>query len=173
MKSCLVTGGSRSGKSRYALEQGAEAVAPFYIATGWAGDAEMAARIKKHQDERDERWTTIETKVELAKAIEHAERQKADFIIVDCLTLWTSNMLFPMSGEPVDVEQAIDELIERIRACNVPLYLVTNELGSGIMPIGKETRQFCDQAGWINQKVADVVDEVVLTVCGIPMKIKG
>ena len=173
MKSCLVTGGSRSGKSRYALEQGATARSPFYIATGWAGDAEMAARIKKHQAERDSRWTTIETKVKLGEAIEEAVRQNADFIIVDCLTLWTSNMLFPMSGEGVDVDRCIEKLLETIKRCSVPLYLVTNEVGSGIMPLGKETRQFADQAGLINQKVAAVVDEVVLTVSGIPVKIKG
>jgi adenosylcobinamide kinase/adenosylcobinamide-phosphate guanylyltransferase len=173
MKRCLVTGGSRSGKSRYALKQGEGAKRPFYIATGWAGDDEMAERIKKHQAERDERWNTIETKVDLAEAVKEAEQNGADFIIVDCLTLWTSNMLFPMSTENVDVEQKIEQLIEAIKMCSVPLYLVTNEVGSGIMPLGKETRQFGDQAGLINQQIAEVVDEVILTVSGIPMKIKG
>ncbi len=170
MSSYLVTGGSRSGKSRYALELAKSAKKPFYIATGWAGDDEMDDRIKKHQKERGKHWSTIETKTDIASAILKAERKGADFIIVDCLTLWVSNMMF----EKTNIEKEIVKTVTVIKAKRkAPLVFVTNEVGSGIVPGDKVSREFRDAAGLVNQKIAAAVDNVVLTVCGQPLYIKG
>ncbi|MFZ2653978.1 MAG: bifunctional adenosylcobinamide kinase/adenosylcobinamide-phosphate guanylyltransferase [Victivallales bacterium] len=170
MHSYLITGGSRSGKSRYALELAKSAKKPFYVATGWAGDDEMAGRIEKHRKERGKHWTTIETKTDIASAIGKAERKDADFIIVDCLTLWVSNMMF----EKTNIEKEIKKVIAVIKAeRKAALVFVTNEVGSGIVPGDKLSREFRDTSGLVNQKIAAVVDNVVLTVCGQPLYIKG
>jgi adenosylcobinamide kinase / adenosylcobinamide-phosphate guanylyltransferase len=168
-KSCLVTGGSRSGKSGYALELGKDAAKPFFIATGWAGDAEMADRIKRHQAERPAHWTTIETRLDVAAAIREAEAKGADFILLDCLTLWTSNMLF---DAPERLEADTDALAALMAEVSVPLVFVTNEVGSGIVPGDPLSRAFRDAAGRVNRKIATAADSVFLTVCGIPMKVK-
>ncbi len=170
MSSYLITGGSRSGKSRYALELAKSAKKPFYIATGWAGDDEMADRIKKHRKERGKNWTTIETKIDISSAIVKAEKKGADFIIVDCLTLWVSNLMF----ENKNIEKEIKKVAEVINSHRkAPLVFVTNEVGSGIVPVDKMSREFRDAAGLANQKIAAAVDNVVLTVCGQPLYIKG
>ena len=170
MNSYLITGGSRSGKSRYALELAKSAKKPFYVATGWAGDDEMAGRIEKHRKERGKHWTTIETKTDIASAIGKAERKGADFIIVDCLTLWVSNMMF----EKTNIEKEIRKVVAVIKAeRKAVLVFVTNEVGSGIVPADKLSREFRDASGLVNQKIAAAVDNVVLTVCGQPLYIKG
>jgi len=169
MDSYLITGGGRSGKSRYALKLAEKARAPFYIATGWAGDEEMARRIEKHKKERSPRWTAIEERFELAGAVLSAVKQGADFIVVDCLTLWTSNMLFDRKDE---FENKLQELIAAIPDIKVPLVFVSNEVGSGIVPGDPLSREFRDFAGIVNQRVAAAVENVVLTVAGIPLKIK-
>ena len=165
----LVTGGSRSGKSRYALELAKTAKKPYYIATGWAGDDEMSDRIKKHQAERGPHWSTIETKTDLAGAIAEAVEKGSDFIIVDCLTLWTSNVLFEKKDEFEKLISSLKEIISKIKT---PIVFVTNEVGSGIVPADKMTREFRDWAGFVNQKIAAAVNHVYLAVSGIPIKIK-
>ncbi len=170
MTSFLITGGSRSGKSRYALELAKSAKKPFYVATGWAGDDEMADRISKHRKERGKHWSTIETKTDIASAIEKAERKGADYIIVDCLTLWVSNMMF----EKTNIEKELRKTIAVIKSKRkAVLVFVTNEVGSGIVPGDKISREFRDAAGLVNQKIAAAADNVVLTVCGQPLYIKG
>ncbi len=168
-RSCLVTGGSRSGKSSHALSLASGAARPFFIATGWAGDEEMADRIRRHKAERSELWTTIETRTDVAGAIREAVGKGADFIIVDCLTLWTSNLLFE---EPESFDAKLEELAGLIPSVEVPLVFVTNEVGSGIVPGDPVSRKFRDAAGTVNRRVAAVADSVLLTVCGIAMKIK-
>ena len=168
-RSCLVTGGSRSGKSSHALSLASGASRPFFIATGWAGDEEMADRIRRHRAERSEVWTTIETRTGVSGAIREAVEQGADFIIVDCLTLWTSNLLFE---EPDSFDAKLDELVSLIPSVAAPLVFVTNEVGSGIVPGDPISRKFRDAAGTVNRKVAATVGSVVLTVCGIAVKIK-
>ena len=167
--SYLITGGCRSGKSRHALELSANAKQPYYIATGWAGDDEMQDRIKKHQAERGEHWTTIEAKTDIISAISKAENSGADYIIVDCLTLWTSNIMF---DESVEIMTELDKLIEFISSINTSLVFVTNEVGSGIVPGDRLSREYRDNAGWVNQGVASVVDRVIMSVSGIPVQIK-
>lgn len=167
MSSYLITGGSRSGKSRYALSLAKSAKTPFYIATGWAGDDEMAERIEKHRKEREKRWTTIETRTDIPKAIDKAVKSGADFILLDCLTLWVSNLMM----ENKNIDDALESLVNAIP--KIPLVIVTNELGSGIVPDNKLSRKFRDNCGFVNQRIAAVVDNVILMVCGLPMKLKG
>lgn len=167
--SCLVTGGSRSGKSAYALSLGAAAKRPFFIATGWAGDDEMADRIARHKAERGPQWTTIETRLEISAAIREAAEKGADFILLDCLTLWTSNVLFE---DEASLEFRLSELLKLIPQVEVPLAIVTNEVGAGIVPGDPLSRKFRDAAGFVNKRVASVADSVFMAVCGIPVKIK-
>lgn len=167
--SYLVTGGSRSGKSTFALELASKASKPFFIATGWAGDKEMQERIVKHKKERGEHWSTIEEKTNIPSAISEAVSKGADFIVVDCLTLWVSNLLF----ENIDIEKMLVELVDLIPKVPVPLVFVTNEVGSGIVPENELARRFRDCAGMVNRKVAAATENVVLTVCGIPLFVKG
>jgi adenosylcobinamide kinase/adenosylcobinamide-phosphate guanylyltransferase len=172
MKDCetyLITGGSRSGKSRYALELAKFAEKPFYIATAAAGDDEMTDRIKKHQSERGERWKTIEEEINLADAIESAKFAGADCIVVDCLTLWTSNIMF---NDTVNLDNELEKVLNSIATASTTLIFVTNEVGSGIVPANKLSREFRDSAGIVNQKIAAAVKNVVLTVSGIPVHIK-
>jgi len=165
----LITGGSRSGKSSYALELAESAEKPFFIATAGIGDNEMADRIQKHQAERGEHWTTIEEQVHLAQAVQLAADKNADFIIVDCLTLWVSNILF---DNTVELEVEMEKLKKIIQEINIPLVFVSNEVGSGIVPDNAVSRQFRDDAGRVNQAIAKKVDIVVLTVSGIHVMIK-
>jgi len=168
-KSVLVTGGARSGKSSYALELAKNALKPCFIATGWAGDAEMNERIAKHQAERGEHWSLIEVKTELAQAIETAEKSGADFILVDCLTLWTSNLLMEDCN---NFEAKAKEVVQMTNSIQTPVVFVTNEVGLGIVPENKLARKFRDAAGTVNKIIAANADSVVLSVCGIPLKIK-
>lgn len=168
-KKILLTGGSRSGKSSYALTFSAGYVRPYFIATGWAGDAEMSERIARHKKERDERWTLIETRLDVAGAIRRACAENADFILVDCLTLWVSNLFLE---EERSIEFVVDELAELISSIELPIVLVTNEVGMGIVPENALAREYRDVAGMVNKKIATAVDALYLTVCGIPLRIK-
>ncbi len=166
----LITGGSRSGKSRHALELAKFAKKPYYIATAAARDDEMCDRIQKHQQERGEHWQTIEEEIALSDAIKTAEKMGADCIVIDCLTLWTSNIMF---NDKCNIEIELEKLLKSIKAASVTLIFVTNEVGSGIVPANALSREFRDSAGIVNQKVAAVVANVLLAVSGIPIKIKG
>ncbi len=164
----LLTGGVRSGKSAYALQLALSSKAPFYIATGWAGDDEMTDRIINHKKERDDRWTTIEERYDLKKAIQEAISKGADIIIVDCITMWTSNLMY--GSKKTDAHVA--DLIGALKDTPIPIVLVTNEVGLGIVPETKDGREYRDILGWINQKIARVADKVIFMVSGIPMVIK-
>lgn len=166
----LITGGSRSGKSSYALKLAESAEQPFYIATAGIGDEEMKDRVNKHRAERGDKWNTIEEQTALAEAINQAQLHGADFIIVDCLTLWVSNILF---NDNIDLDNEFKKLEDVITAIPIPLVFVTNEVGSGIVPDNAVSRRFRDEAGLVNQKIARLVDTVILTVSGIPMVIKS
>jgi len=167
--SCLITGGARSGKSSYALGLASDAARPHFIATAWADDAEMALRVKRHRAERGSQWTTIETRLDLGPAISSACASGAGFIVVDCLTLWTSNILIEDASS---LECRLSELLKALEQPLPPLAFVTNEVGCGIVPGDSLSREFRDAAGRVNRVVASAVDSVFLMVCGIPMKIK-
>ena len=173
MTSVLVLGGARSGKSRYA-ENRLEAFCAgtgghfAYIATAEARDCEMAERIAHHRARRHSRWHTIEAPLDLPEAITDAVGS-AEAILVDCLTLWLSNVL--LADREVGV--AADGLAAAVTACPLPLVLVANEVGFGIVPENALARRFRDEAGRLNQKLAAVADEVVLVAAGLPLVLKA
>jgi len=162
-----VLGGARSGKSRYA-EGLITALPPpwVYVATGEALDAEMGGRIAAHRARRGDGWTTVEAPRALAAALsEHA----AAPVLVDCLTLWLSNLM--MADAAVDDE--IERLLEALTKVPGPVVLVANEVGSGIVPDNALARRFRDLQGSLNQRIAAVADRVVLMVAGLPLILKG
>jgi adenosylcobinamide kinase/adenosylcobinamide-phosphate guanylyltransferase len=166
----LITGGARSGKSKYA-EQRAAALGSrrLYVATAEAKDEEMAQRIAEHKRRRGDEWTTIEEAVELAEAL-LAQRGRTDCALVDCLTLWLSNLL--LQHDQVYAEGKVKDLVTTLSRLDFHVVLVTNEVGWGIVPDNPLARQFRDLAGWANQQIAAAVNEIVLLVAGIPMVIK-
>lgn len=165
----LVLGGARSGKSGFAqkaAETTAGAGQPILIATGQAFDDEMAERIARHRADRGESWITVEAPLELAAAI---AALPADAIaVVDCLTLWLSNQMLANH----DVEAACAELVAAVASCPARLWLVSNEVGLGIVPETPLGRRFRDDAGRLNQRLAATVDEVYFVAAGLPLKMK-
>jgi adenosylcobinamide kinase/adenosylcobinamide-phosphate guanylyltransferase len=169
-KIAVVTGGARSGKSDFALSLAKNAKRPFYVATGWAGDEEMTERIRKHREQRSRKWTTIEERFSLSKAITMAIEEKADFIVVDCLTLWTSNMVLEKMAVDIELEKLANCLV---LTKNLPRKVfVTNEVWCGIVPENRLAREFRDAAGIVNKKIAKIANEVYLLVCGIETRLK-
>jgi adenosylcobinamide kinase/adenosylcobinamide-phosphate guanylyltransferase len=166
----LVTGGARSGKSKYA-EQRAAVLGRrrLYVATAEAKDEEMAQRIAEHKRRRGDEWTTIEEAVELSGAL-LAQRGRTDCALVDCLTLWLSNLL--LRRDTKYAEEKIEELLKMLPRLDFHIVLVTNEVGWGIVPDNPLGRQFRDLAGWTNQRIAAAANEIVLLVAGMPMIVK-
>ena len=163
----LITGGARSGKSRCAEQRAAEmGTRPVYVATAEAKDKEMAQRIAEHRKRRGHRWRTIEEPLELAAAL-LAQRGTTDCVLVDCLTLWISNLL--IRHDEKYASEKVEELIEQLPALNFHLVFVTNEVGWGIVPDNLLARRFRDLAGWTNQRMAAAANEVILMVAGIPI----
>jgi adenosylcobinamide kinase/adenosylcobinamide-phosphate guanylyltransferase len=174
LKKCvtLVIGGCRSGKSNFALDQAnrVEGKNKVFIATSVPTDSEMKDRVKKHQQERGKDWQTIEEPVKIYETINEFS-SKAGVILVDCLTLWTSNLLF-QSFTPVQIDAALEQLETSLEHCECPVFLVSNEVGTGIVPENKLARRFRDVAGLVNQRAAKTADRVVMMVAGIDCQIK-
>ena len=169
----MILGGARSGKSRYGLGLAARCPAPrLFVATGEPRDAEMEARIEAHQRERGSDWATREVPLELAAALNEAQDHYG-VIVVDCLTMWVSNLLLQEGASPGSIQTAGENLISTLAQTAVPTILVSNEVGWGIVPDNPLARQFRDQAGWLHQRLAQVADLVVLVVAGVPMLIKS
>lgn len=166
--SLFVLGGARSGKSRYAQTR-AEALDGdlVYIATAQAYDREMRDRIARHRADRGPRWHTVEAPIDLPEAIT-AEARAGQVVLVDCLTLWASNLLL---GE-FDHQAALDRLLAALGEARAPVILVANEVGLGIVPDNALARAFRDMAGTINQAVAAVADEACFIAAGLPMRLK-
>jgi len=164
----LVLGGARSGKSRIAQEL-AEGASPqrTYIATAQAFDEEMGERIAQHRRERDGSWRTVDAPLALAEAIE-AQAGPAGVVLVDCLTLWLSNMVLAER----DPEQESARLIQAVRDARGPVILVSNEVGQGIVPATPLGRRFRDAQGRLNQRVAEACDAVVFVAAGCPILLK-
>ena len=165
--SLLVTGGARSGKSRFAESRTLGLGQPVvYIATAQAFDDEMAERIKQHQDRRGPEWHTVNEPRALADAIIKTDGQGP--CLVDCLTIWLSNLIFAEE----DIEQATNSVIKAIASRKDPIVFVTNEVGGGIVPENALARRFRDEAGRLNQTIAEAVDEVYVCISGMPLQLK-
>ncbi len=172
-KKIFVLGGCRSGKSSYALEtaQKFSGNKKVFIATCVPRDDEMQLRVARHQQERSRHWHTVEAPLHLSEAIVEAGG-KASVLLVDCLTLWVNNLLM----ENYNSEQILDQVQSLTRAVSsvtCPVILVSNEVGTGIVPENKLARLYRDLVGSTNQAVAECVDQVIWTVAGIPVTIKG
>jgi adenosylcobinamide kinase/adenosylcobinamide-phosphate guanylyltransferase len=185
----FILGGARSGKSRLAEARAAAWLAApghqaLLIATAQAGDAEMTARISRHRADRAQRLPALQT-LELATGpgdkealcaalMTHAAPQR--LLLVDCLTLWLTQQALPLHGPPApphQVQAACERLIQVLRGLPGPTVLVSNEIGLGVLPLGRETRQFVDALGWLHQGVAAACERVTLVVAGCELRLKG
>lgn len=168
MSLLFVLGGARSGKSRYALNR-AEALpgALMFVATAQALDSEMDSRIARHREERGPRWRTIEEPFDLAAAV-RTEAGADRVLLIDCLTLWASNLMLAEQ----DIDAATGVLVAALGEARGPVILVANEVGLGIVPDNALARRFRDVAGIVNQAVAACVDEAVFMAAGLPMRLK-
>ena len=171
-KIIFITGGARSGKSRFAEEL----ARPFpgskaYLATAQALDEEMAERIRRHQKNRAADWQTLEEPLKVPECI-HAEGNRFDLILLDCLTLWVSNLIMAERKEQEILGEG-DRLVQACRGARGSIILVGNEVGLGIVPDNAQARMFRDLSGLIQQKVAREADEVYFLVSGIAQRIKG
>jgi adenosylcobinamide kinase/adenosylcobinamide-phosphate guanylyltransferase len=169
----LILGGARSGKSRYGLGLAAPFPAPrLFVATCEARDAEMEARIEAHQRERGSAWESQEVPLRLTDALSAAQGRYG-VILVDCLTMWLTNLLLEEGASTGSLQTAGEELVAAVSQTATPIILVSNEVGWGIVPDHPLGRQFRDQVGWLHQRLAQVADLVVLVVAGIPLLIKS
>jgi len=168
----FVTGGCRSGKSKFALGfADGRFKQKVFMATCCHRDDEMRQRIKKHQKARGSDWQTVEIATALSEAMA-SHGGGADVIVIDCLTLWVSNMLVENMSQEEILARA-DALTKAITEVPCSVILVSNEVGAGIVPENELARRFRDVAGLVNQKVAACVNSVVWMVAGIPVPIKG
>ena len=168
----FVLGGCRSGKSRFALEYADHHYRrKVFLATSDVFDDEMKKRVEKHQRDRGREWTTLEEPLNIAEELTSLERSY-EVVLIDCITLWISNLLMSGEGEDGILERA-DALVERLKQIPQSTILVSNEVGTGIVPENRLARIFRDAAGAVNQKLAACADGVVVTVAGIPQVIKG
>jgi adenosylcobinamide kinase/adenosylcobinamide-phosphate guanylyltransferase len=166
----LVTGAARSGKSTYAESRATMLGSRrLYVATAEPNDDEMARRISVHKKRRGPDWVTLEEPLKLAETLS-APREQIDCALVDCLTLWLSNLL--LHGTVTDAEEKVHGLIAVLPRLSFHVVLVTNEVGWGIVPENELGRRFRDLLGWANQQFAAAAHEVVLTVAGLPLVIK-
>lgn len=169
MATVLLLGGARSGKSTMAARLAAASALPVtFIATAIAGDTEMTERIRLHRESRPVEWTTIEAPVDLLGAIRSAGGE--DFLVVDCLTLWVSNLLGQGMGEP-EIDAAADDIVLALtgRDCVV----VSNEVGLGIVPANELARRFRDVLGSVNSRFAAWADRPILMVAGRAVDLAG
>jgi adenosylcobinamide kinase / adenosylcobinamide-phosphate guanylyltransferase len=168
----LVLGGVRSGKSRFALEIASCAQSVTFIATARAYDDEMRRKIVHHQSERPSHWCTREEPLQLAEAIS-SEEDASETAVVDCLTLFAANLMEAYGEDRAAINAAIDALCAALRKTDRRIVLVSNEVGSGIVPAYAAGRHFRDLLGELNQRIAAVADDVVLMIAGLPLPIKG
>ncbi|MBM4366016.1 MAG: bifunctional adenosylcobinamide kinase/adenosylcobinamide-phosphate guanylyltransferase [Deltaproteobacteria bacterium] len=166
----LVTGGARAGKSGFVLAQAEAVPGPIhFVATAEARDADMAARIARHQAERGARYHTVEAPMRLPLAL--GELGAGGAVVVDCLTMWVANHVLAGASE-AELATQVDALCEALRAQSRPTWVVTNEVGLGIVPDNALARRFRDELGRCNQRVAAISTRVSLLVAGIPVSVR-
>ena len=169
-KLTFILGGAASGKSQAAFDLAGEGVPRVFVATGQALDQEMRVRIERHKATRASDWETAEIPIDLAKWF-NENKYIYQVIVLDCLTLWLSN-LRGRRLDDVAVSEATKDLLRAIRTTKARVVIVSNELGLGLVPATKSVRAFRDLAGRVNQQVASEADEVYLTISGIPLRLK-
>ena len=167
----LILGGARSGKSRLAEQLASDSGLPVtYIATSEPLDGEMNERVRMHRQRRPADWGLIEEPLALA-AVLRREATEGRCLLVDCLTLWLTNLLMLDNDQRLAEER--DALLDCLAQLPGTVILVSNETGLGVVPMGELTRRYVDQAGWLHQAVAERCQRVVLTVAGLPLMLKG
>ena len=177
-KIIFIIGGARSGKSSFALKEASTIPGKkAYIATAEALDSEMKVRIERHKKDRGNNWDTYEEPLKIAEIFREI-KDKYNVIVIDCLTLWLSNLVSRNSDIIYEIEKFINAL--RItpayrtgRHYALRIYIVSNEVGMGIVPDNEMAREFRDVTGVLNQKIAEIADEVYVVTAGIPVKIKS
>jgi adenosylcobinamide kinase/adenosylcobinamide-phosphate guanylyltransferase len=169
----LVLGGVRSGKSRYAQQLAERGDSVVFVATAEVrNDSEMHAKIEKHRSERPDHWKTVEEPIELARVLSEPY-ENSQVILIDCLTLFASNVLERFGEDTAVNHPEIEGLCSALSRAPWSVILVSNEVGSGVVPAYALGRRFCDLVGEINQRVAAVSDNVLYMVAGLPMVLKG
>ena len=167
----LILGGARSGKSRLAEQSALSSALPVtYIATAQAWDDEMQARIGHHQTQRPAEWLLIEEPLHLAERLQRID-QAGQMILVDCLTLWMSNLLMQEDAQLQAAECA--KLLKVLPELKSDIILVSNETGLGVVPMGQISRKFVDESGRLHQQLGQIADKVMFCVAGFPMILKG
>ncbi|MBX9893969.1 MAG: bifunctional adenosylcobinamide kinase/adenosylcobinamide-phosphate guanylyltransferase [Nitrosomonas sp.] len=168
----LILGGVKSGKSRLAERIAADSGFPVtYIATAAAGDDEMRERITRHRQHRPAHWQVIEEPLKLAAMLNRYAGYSSQCLLVDCLTLWLTNLLVHDDQSLLASERkALFDILPHVTG---KLILVSNETNMGITPLGELSRRYCDEAGLLHQDLAAICDQVILTVAGLPLVLKG
>ncbi len=176
----FITGGARSGKSSFALKSATELPGrKVYIATARPVDDEMKERIKRHKGQRSSEWQTVEEPLRISELIKELKWQYP-VMLLDCLTLWLSNLMVD-SHNPVTVNKEIEYFIDALKDFKKDpgkpeegyLFIVSNEVGMGIVPANELARWFRDEAGRLNQMIAEIADDVYFVISGIPLRLKG
>ncbi|MEJ2620975.1 MAG: bifunctional adenosylcobinamide kinase/adenosylcobinamide-phosphate guanylyltransferase [Candidatus Thiodiazotropha sp.] len=167
----LILGGVRSGKSRLAQQLADNSGMPVtYLATALPDDDEMRERIAAHQTQRPDSWQLVEEPYQLASALQQ-QAQPQRCLLVECLTLWLTNLL--LDADPMRCKREQQALLEILPELPGEIILVGNETNLGVIPMGRLSRRFCDESGILHQAIAGLCDEVLLTVAGLPLKLKG
>ena len=173
----LILGGARSGKSRLAeshalsIFHSAQDLSPkmIYVATAKAYDEEMAERINHHQQSRSDQWQLIEESVELAKVLKKYD-QKGTIILIECLTLWITNLLCHSEKNILNLEK--QKFIQQLKLSQADIIMVSNETGMGVVPMGELSRRYVDETGFLHQELAQLSDRVTLVVAGLEQTLK-
>jgi adenosylcobinamide kinase/adenosylcobinamide-phosphate guanylyltransferase len=168
----LVLGGVRSGKSRYAQQLAERENRVIFVATAKASDDEMHRKIERHRKERPAEWITVEEPLELVQVLAQKARD-CDVMVVDCLTVFAANLLETEGDDQDAIERRVEALCAALQSAVCSVVLVSNEVGSGVVPAYPLGRRYRDLLGEINQSVARIADDVVLMVAGLPLALKG
>ncbi len=168
-KIIFIIGGARSGKSSFALNEASKIKGQkAYIATAEAHDDEMRERIERHKKGRGDEWDTYEEPLKIAAVLSDI-KNRYTVVVLDCLTLWLSNIM----RNRLEIENGINTFVNSLKDSPCHVFIVSNEVGMGIVPDNELAREFRDWAGFLNQKVAETADEVYLVTAGIPVRIKS
>jgi len=173
----LILGGARSGKSRFSLDQGNEISFErrFFLATATTNDEEMIDRVRKHQIQRGPQWETIEEAYCLAETLQRLDNSEKNLIVVDCVTLWLSNLLCGVGGKSLsadEIENKFSDLLGVLSRAQSHIRIVSNEVGLAVVPDNALGRQFRDLQGLLNQKLASQASQVFFMIAGLAQKCK-